>query len=390
MTNCALVCEYNPFHSGHKYQLDCIKSSVDNILCVMSGNFVQSASPAFCDKALRAECALIGGADAVIELPAVFATASAQWFAEGSARIIKDIADIKYWAMGAVSDRDAILRLAEVKLSHKDKYSALLKERLDDGKSYSFAAVDAVKTICARLYPDTDISDALNDPNDILCIEYIAAIDKFAANVQPLIIERRGALHGDMSLKNEHVSATAIRKAVDDGNTEAIGRFLPYNYEKMLEYRRCHAPDVEAYKKAAVFAVKSATAERLAALRDCSEGMEYLIKKDDLSDYDKIVSGKSTRRYGEKRIKRLLLDAMLGIERGDGEKFCTRLLSCKNGFDFSILPNTVKTNNRDIKASAESDGDIARTLAVDERAAALYNALCGVDGGYYNYSLVKI
>ncbi len=80
----------------------------------------------------------------------------------------------------------------------------------------------------------------------------------------------------------------------------------------------------------------------------------------------------------------------MSIERGDGEKFCTRLLGCKNGFDFSILPNTVKTNNRDIKAAAESDDDIARALAVDERAAALYNALCGVDGGYYNYSLVKI
>ena len=79
MKNCAVICEYNPFHTGHKYQLDTLRSmSVDNIFCVMSGDFVQSAMPAFCDKLIRAECAIRGGADAVIELPTIYATAGAQ------------------------------------------------------------------------------------------------------------------------------------------------------------------------------------------------------------------------------------------------------------------------------------------------------------------------
>lgn len=390
MTNCALVCEYNPFHSGHKYQLDRIRPSVDNILCIMSGSFVQAAEPAFCDKALRTECALLGGADAVIELSAVFATASAQWFAEGSARIVAEIADIKYWAMGAVSDKDVILRLAEVRSTHKSEFETLLKDRLDDGRSYAHAAVAAVKTLCARLYPSVDISSALNDPNDILCLEYIAATEKFAANVQPLIVRRRGAIHGDMSLDGEHASATAIRAAVADGKSSEVKRFMPYGYDKIAEWRSAHSPDVDAFKKAAVFALKSSTAERLASLRDCSEGMEYLLKKSDLSDYDGIIKNTATRRYGEKRLKRLLLDALLGIERYDGKKLCTRLLGCKNGFDFSVLPRSVKTNNRDIKHAVESDAELARTVAIDERAAALYNTICGVDGGYYNYSLVKV
>lgn len=388
MTNCALVCEYNPFHSGHKFQLDSIRPSVDNILCVMSGNFVQSASPAFCDKAIRTECALLGGADAVIELPAVFATASAQVFAEGSARIIAAIADIKYWAMGAVSDKDTILRLAEVRIKHKDEFTALLKDRLGSGKSYAYAAVDAVKTLCARIYPCFDTGSALNDPNDILCLEYIAAIDKYAANVSPLIVRRRGARHGDMSLDGEHVSATAIRSAFDGGRSSEAERFLPYGFDKITEWRNAHAPDIRAFKKAAVFALKSAPTERLATLRDCSEGMEFLLKKSDLSDYDRIVESKSNRRYGEKRLKRLMLDALLGIERSDGKSFCTRLLGCKTDFDFSVLPSFVKTNNRDIKLAA-ADPDAARTLAIDERAAALYNTICGIDGGYYNYSLVR-
>ena len=106
MNNCAIICEYNPFHSGHKYQLDVVRAhGASNIVCVMSGQFVQSATPAFCDKALRAECAIIGGADAVIELPAAYATASAQAFAEGAIKIIAAIKNADTLAMGATCRR---------------------------------------------------------------------------------------------------------------------------------------------------------------------------------------------------------------------------------------------------------------------------------------------
>ena len=67
MKICAVICEYNPFHTGHLYQLGKVPAGYDRIACVMSGNFVQRAEPAVADKYLRAETALLCGADIVVE-----------------------------------------------------------------------------------------------------------------------------------------------------------------------------------------------------------------------------------------------------------------------------------------------------------------------------------
>ena len=86
MKNCAIICEYNPFHNGHLYQIQEAKrlSGADAILCLMSGNFVQRGEAAICNKFLRAKHALIAGADIVLELPTIFATSNAELFAKGA------------------------------------------------------------------------------------------------------------------------------------------------------------------------------------------------------------------------------------------------------------------------------------------------------------------
>ena len=62
-----IVCEYNPFHNGHLYQIEKAKAmGADKIVCVMSGNFVQRGECAFFDKHLRAKAAIMCGADVVI------------------------------------------------------------------------------------------------------------------------------------------------------------------------------------------------------------------------------------------------------------------------------------------------------------------------------------
>lgn len=394
MNNCAVICEYNPFHTGHKYQLDRIREhSADNIVCVMSGSFVQSAMPAFCDKALRAECALLGGADAVIELPVVFATASAQLFAEGAVKIISGIKDIKTVAMGAVAEASEILRIAEIKIRHAERFNSLLKSALQDGKSYNAASVNALCRIYDELYPNKySIEKTLSDPNNILCIEYISAIDKFAATVEPLIIKRRGATYNDDSCAGEFISATAIRNAVANGNFDNVKNYIPYKFDDISAWRHSHAPNISLFKSMAVYAVKRASAESLSHLRDCSEGMEFLFKNmSRMSDYDDIVASATGKRYGKKRIYRLFLDALLDLEKTTvGNRFCTRLLACKNNFDFTVLPSCVKTTNAAIKNATASDTEVKRMLEADEKATALYNTLCGIDGDYYNYSLIKI
>ncbi len=388
MTNCAIVTEYNPFHTGHKYQLDTVKSrGIDNIICVMSGNFVQSAEPAFCDKALRAECAVRGGADAVIELPALYATSSAQYFAEGALKIISKLKDIKYLAMGATADADKIYKLYDAKSKNIKTFLAALNDSLKSGKSYNAASANAYSAVC-----DAPCDDIFTDPNNILCLEYLATIDKYAPNTEPLIIKRIGADYGSLSTTEKYISATAIRHAVDDGNSNSICDYLPCLKDELISRHNAHRPNLEAYGIMSVYAIKSMPLEQIRELKDCSEGLEYLIKKcSDSSTYDELLNSSVCRRYGKKRIKRLLFDA-LTLQNKDllSCGFITRLLACKNNFDFSILPSLVKTNNADIKSAAVQNPELRRVLAVDERASALYNSLCGISGDYYNYSLVKV
>ena len=69
MKNYAVICEYNPFHYGHKYQIEQIKAQGGTVTAVMSGDYCQRGEAAIADKYARAQMALAGGADLVLELP---------------------------------------------------------------------------------------------------------------------------------------------------------------------------------------------------------------------------------------------------------------------------------------------------------------------------------
>ena len=88
-----IVVEYNPFHLGHKYQLDMAKkeSKCEAVAVVMSGNYVQRGEPAIIDKYTRAEIAIKNGVDLVIELPFPFSCQNAELFALGAIRELKKL-----------------------------------------------------------------------------------------------------------------------------------------------------------------------------------------------------------------------------------------------------------------------------------------------------------
>ena len=46
MSVIGIVCEFNPFHKGHKHLIDSVKQQGDIVVCVMSGNYVQRGEPA--------------------------------------------------------------------------------------------------------------------------------------------------------------------------------------------------------------------------------------------------------------------------------------------------------------------------------------------------------
>ena len=210
MKICFAVCEYNPFHNGHLYHLEYIRKKLnpDYVVIVMSGNFTQRGEIAAMDKYTRAIHAVKAGADAVIELPTVFATANAEIFAKGAIKLINYCSGEKILCFGTESgEKTKIISTASALLTESKEFKKLYKEELKTG-------VTAIKAKCnalEKLNIENLDFDLLKSPNNILGIEYAKAVIQSKADIDLQPIIRKGAGYNDEVLYDEISSASAIR-----------------------------------------------------------------------------------------------------------------------------------------------------------------------------------
>ena len=121
MKICAVICEYNPFHYGHAYQIEKIKEKYDRVVCIMSGNFLQRGESSILEKHVRAKHAMQAGADVVLELPTLFATSNAELFAKGAIRILSSIPAVNTLCFGAENADKTAFKLAARYLNNEPK-----------------------------------------------------------------------------------------------------------------------------------------------------------------------------------------------------------------------------------------------------------------------------
>ena len=102
MKTVGIIAEYNPFHNGHKYQIEKAKemTGADTVIVIMSGSFTQQGNIAAVNKFKRAEMAIKSGADLIIELPTIFSTSSAEMFAYGAVNILDKLNTLDYLVFG--------------------------------------------------------------------------------------------------------------------------------------------------------------------------------------------------------------------------------------------------------------------------------------------------
>ena len=83
----AIICEFNPFHNGHKYLLEKAKQKTQAgaTVCIMSGNFMQRGEASLWDKHTRAAAAVKNGADLVLQIPTAHSLAGASVSAAAAA-----------------------------------------------------------------------------------------------------------------------------------------------------------------------------------------------------------------------------------------------------------------------------------------------------------------
>ena len=206
-----LITEYNPFHNGHLYHIKKTKeiTEADAVIVVMSGNFVQRGAPAIMPKHLRAEVALEAGADIIIELPVCYATGSAEHFATGAISIFEHLGCIDSICFGSECGNYALLeKIAHIVADEPEEYRFSLQEGLRQGMTFPVARKNALKIYCK----DHSLDAILEQPNNILGIEYIKALYKKKSKIKAYTIKRLQSGYHDKELNKNYSSATAIRK----------------------------------------------------------------------------------------------------------------------------------------------------------------------------------
>lgn len=219
MTAAGIIAEYNPFHSGHLYQIEETRrrTGADYIVIVMSGNFVQRGEPAIFEKSQRAQMALMCGADLVLELPAPFATGSAEDFASGAVSLLNRLGAVQVLSFGSECGRLSTLdQAARLLAQEPPQFQTVLKERLRQGLTYPQARRAALEA-CGLSQP---MLQAVNEPNNLLGIEYLKAIARQQSSLEPVTIRRQGSGYHDSQIPDSSdpgsgssfASASAIRR----------------------------------------------------------------------------------------------------------------------------------------------------------------------------------
>ena len=203
-----IIAEYNPFHRGHKYQIDYCKKELgaDYVIVAMSGDYVQRGAPALLPKHMRAEMVLRCGADLVLEMPVSLSTASAEAFAMGGVSMLDGLHIVDALCFGSeIGEVSALQELAKILVKEPEEYRQLLKESLSNGLSFPAARSQALMEYFRNSHnfdgDDFDgvltpllnqVTQILNSPNNILGIEYCKALLRLESNIKPVTLKRQG------------------------------------------------------------------------------------------------------------------------------------------------------------------------------------------------------
>ncbi|MCC8128920.1 MAG: nucleotidyltransferase family protein [Clostridiales bacterium] len=308
-----VVCEFDPFHRGHRWLLEQLRAACPDkgIVCVMSGGFTQRGTAAALDRSDRAEMALRGGADLVLELPLLWAASSAETFARGGVGCLLDTGVVDTVAFG--SEDGDLSRLAPAARGlDSDALQPLLRAGLEEGLSYPAARQQALERLIGAA------GRCLETPNNNLGVEYLRALRHWGReDVTALTFPRQGAGH-DSQQETAWPSGSLLRQWMCDGNWARLETALPPSSWEIVarerEAGRCPAR-LEACERGVLARLRSMTEEELSALPDCAPGLEHRLARaaGEATTLAQFYDRAKTRRYPEARIRRMALWAFLGL-----------------------------------------------------------------------------
>lgn len=304
MHKIGIICEYNPFHNGHLYQIKKIKETYKDSLIIvcLSSCFMQRGEASILNKWDKTRLAIESGVDLVLELPFAFATQYQDIFAKGALTILNHL-KIDTLVFGSECDDVELLKnLASVQLKD-ESYNYLVKRYLDLGLNYP-------TSLSKALFDITGVK--LDKPNDLLALAYVKEIIKNNYDIEPFSIRRTSDYHNS-NLDSDIVSASTIRKLLKDGVN--VNNYLPYNiYDYLSEI------DEDKYFALLKYQIIN-NVDCLDKFQTVDEGIENRIIKyiNMVNSKEKLILKVKSKRYTYNKINRMFTHILTNFTKEDAK-----------------------------------------------------------------------
>lgn len=313
-----IICEYNPFHTGHEHHINKIRNEFGEdtaIIAIMSGNYTQRGEIAVIDKSTRAEAAVKCGINLVLELPFPFSSSSAEFFAKSGVKIANELKIIDTLSFGSESGQiDALIKISENMLSedYKNEIQRLINSNSERNVGYP--------QLCEKAY--VNIFGTLNrfffSSNNILAIEYIKALKEQNSPITPHTVKREGADYTEEKITNKvYQSASAIRKTMFTDIYSAL-KYIPNNARNIISsaFKNKKAPcDAERLSSAILsyFRLNLPSAE--CDIHDAGGGLYNRLKNAsfEATSISTLTELADTKKYTSARIRRAMWNSFFGV-----------------------------------------------------------------------------
>ena len=301
-----IICEYNPFHLGHLYQIKKIREMIPDclIICICNGTFMQRGEVSIINKWDKTRICLEYGIDVVVELPFVFATQSSDIFAHGALKILNNL-HIDTLVFGSESNNVEILKtLAMAQLNNK-AFDDKVCEYLDKGDNYPTALSKALEVITKY---------RIKEPNDILAVSYIKEIIKNNYSIEPVAIKRTNDYHG-VIISGDMINASLIRKMLVNGND--VSKYVPKATLKYLN----DIPSKDKFYSLLKYQIIN-NIDNLDSFQTVDEGLNNLIKKNiyNANSLDELINLIKTKRYTYNRLNRMFTHILTNFKKKDNKE----------------------------------------------------------------------
>ena len=305
-----IIAEYNPFHNGHRYQIEQIRKRIKNaaIVAVMSGNFTQRGEPAILNKFTRAALAVNGGCDLVLELPFTSAVRSAQDFARGGVNLLKNLGIVDILAFGSELNDIEILKQAAERMNDTD-FKNYLQDKLNTGISYANAVCQILSNLTGT------VEKYLRLPNVMLAIEYLRALQ--STNIEPLLIPRNAAQHNDKILHSSISSATSIRNALYSKSPDWGNISKNIDSKTLYALKSADLPIIEYLFRPLLTKIICSNVNELKNIYGMNEGLENRLINaiHSTQNFNEFLDFIVSRRYTRTRIQRLVIHLLTGLTK---------------------------------------------------------------------------